>query len=527
MSSHTLSSATSERSGPAEFFATMVRDPIVHLLVLMTVVAIAFLLWRQWNAQSEFVETIAHQDAKAYSEALKEFRSLYTSEVVNRAKAHGMEVTHDYGEKEGAIPLPATLTKMLAGSIGQAGSGVQADLYSKYPFPWRVDAGGLRDEFAQDAWDALTTNPDEPFVQLESLNGRQSLRYATADVMRQACIECHNTHIDTPKNDWKVGDVRGVLEVTLPLDGIAEQQLANFRQSMMNYLILGAGGLALVIGLLTRGKTQMAHLIANVATTTDTLATSSDELMSISEQMGATAEETTSQAAMVSAAAGQVSANAQTASSGVKDIGISIREIAGSASDAATVANEAVQVTNTTRQKIDTLEASSGEIGEVIKVITSIAEQTHMLALNATIEAARAGDAGKGFAVVANAVKELSEETANATEDISRKIAAIQQETQGAVQAMEVINEIIMKIHDYQNSIASSVEQQSVTTREITQNVSEAARGSADIAQNIAAVADAAKQTAEGAATTQRSAHQANEMAAHLKDLVDRLRGVQ
>jgi methyl-accepting chemotaxis protein len=121
----------------------------------------------------------------------------------------------------------------------------------------------------------------------------------------------------------------------------------------------------------------------------------------------------------------------------------------------------------------------------VIKVITSIAQQTNLLALNATIEAARAGEAGKGFAVVANEVKELAKETAKATEDISRKIEAIQADTQGAVEAIARISGIINQISDIQNTIASAVEEQSATTNEIGRNISEASKGSTEIAQNI------------------------------------------
>ncbi|MDA0281762.1 MAG: methyl-accepting chemotaxis protein [Planctomycetota bacterium] len=519
---------TNDQVTTSEFLSTMVRDPIVHLLVLLSVGSIAFLLWQQSRSESEIVEAIALQDAKAYSEALANFRSLYTSEVVITATAHGMEVTHDYQGKDNAIPLPATLTIKLAESIGKDGSGVRANLYSAYPFPWRVESGGgLRDSFAKRAWDALSLSSDEPFYQLEDVNGRRSLRYATADLMRPACVNCHNSHADTPKSDWKVGDVRGVLEVTLPMDSIASQQAEKFRQSLITYVLLAGTGLTLVIGLLTRSRLMIRHLITRVAETTEILAQSSDELMTVSHQMGSTAEETTSQAAVVAAAAEQVSQNSQTAAAGVNDIGASIREIASSASEAATVANDAVSDTATTRETIDRLGASSAEIGQVIKVITAIAEQTHMLALNATIEAARAGEAGKGFAVVANAVKQLSEETARATEDIARRIAAIQEDSTDAVRAIGNISDIIVRIHDFQNSIASAVEQQSMTTREISENVGKAAQGSAEIARNIAAVASAARETAKGATSTQRAAHQANDMAADLKRLVERLQGTR
>ena len=157
-------------------------------------------------------------------------------------------------------------------------------------------------------------------------------------------------------------------------------------------------------------------------------------------------------------------------------------------------------------------------------MITSIAQQTNLLALNATIEAARAGEAGKGFAVVANEVKELAKETAKATEDISRKIEAIQGDTKGAVSAIEQIGSVIGQINDIQNTVASAVEEQSVTTNEITRNLSEAAKGGMEISHSISGVAEAARQGAAGVAQTQKSAEALEKMAGELQQLMSRFR---
>ena len=254
---------------------------------------------------------------------------------------------------------------------------------------------------------------------------------------------------------------------------------------------------------------SLREVISAAVESAGVVATAAEELSSANTQVAAGAEETSAQAGVVAAAADQVSRNVQTVSAGAEQMGASIREIATNANDAAEVAHQATDVTRTTSETIGRLGASSAEIGSVVQTITQIAAQTNLLALNATIEAARAGEAGKGFAVVASEVKDLAQETARATEDIARRVEAIQVDTAGAVAAISEITTIIAKINDYQTTIASAVEEQTATTNEMSRSVTEAAEGAGEIATNINGVA-------AGAATS-------TEVIVHLSAAVDDL----
>jgi methyl-accepting chemotaxis protein len=264
--------------------------------------------------------------------------------------------------------------------------------------------------------------------------------------------------------------------------------------------------------------------IAIMAQNAAVLASSSEELSAVSTQMNANAEETAAQANAVSAASEQVSKNVHTVATGVEQMSEGFREIAKNAGESSRVAARAVKATEITNRTIAKLGASSSEIGQVIKVITTIAEQTNLLALNATIEAARAGEAGKGFAVVANEVKELAKEAARASEDIGRRIEAIQDDTKSAVGAIGQVSEVISQISDISNAIAGAVEEQTATASEISRNIAEAAAGTGEIAQNITAVAQAAGSTTEGAHNTYQASAELSRMAVELQQLVDQFK---
>ncbi|MBL4747933.1 MAG: HAMP domain-containing protein [Magnetovibrio sp.] len=258
-----------------------------------------------------------------------------------------------------------------------------------------------------------------------------------------------------------------------------------------------------------------------VATMLDSVSASASNMKVTAESMSSTAQKTVEQSHFVSSVSEQATANVQIVASSSEDLSNSIQSIAQQVAESSKIANSAVLEVKLTNDKILGLADAASKIGEVVAMITDIADQTNLLALNATIEAARAGDSGKGFAVVASEVKNLANQTAKATEEISAQISSVQGATQEAVTAITSIGGIINSINDISSDIATAVEEQGTATHNIARNVEQVALGTNEVSSNIFEVTQAAEQTGLSSRDVLIAASEMSEKSFLLKAQVD------
>ena len=222
--------------------ALLLRWPMEWLGAVLVVTGL-WVVFYTYQSSEVVVQQYAAESAQTHAASVTQFRNFYAQELVPRAVKSGMTVTHDYQSKDNALPLPATFTIDLGHYLSKVDGGTQVSLYSDLPFPWRESERSL-DDFQKQALQHLKEHPNQPYVREELMNGSRVVRFAQADRMLPNCVACHNSYPGSPRTDWKVGDVRGALEVVLP---VSQWQLASTGVLNRTFVVLLA---LLFLGLL-------------------------------------------------------------------------------------------------------------------------------------------------------------------------------------------------------------------------------------------------------------------------------------
>jgi methyl-accepting chemotaxis protein len=262
-------------------------------------------------------------------------------------------------------------------------------------------------------------------------------------------------------------------------------------------------------------ETAVGAIVSNVSA-------SAVQLESAAGTLTRTAETTQSLSGKVAGSSEEASSNMQSVASATEELSASVDEIGKRVRESNRIAEAAVLQAQQTDERIGKLSRAAQQIGDVVKLITAIAEQTNLLALNATIEAARAGEAGRGFAVVASEVKSLASQTAKATDEISSHITGMQGATQESVAAIKEIGGTISQISDIASSIANAVEQQSSATQEIARSVQNVAQGTNEAAANVMEVNRGATETGSASEDVLNSARSLSSESTRLRAELDR-----
>ncbi len=549
----------------------------VSLIFIICIIVLALMIPNMVRKNTE-QEAIAQ--AETTVQQFKTLRAYYTKNVIKKiAGTNDISPAIDHQASPDSIPLPATMIHDLSGLLEE--QGISIHLYSAFPFPNRENR--RMDDFGSEAWRTLNQNPDTVFSRSEEVDGKTMVRVAIADRMvSQACVDCHNARADTPKNDWQLNDVRGVLEVALPID----QSLANgamLSNEITGFLLVTAllifvllyfiykktigkklGQLATALqeiaegdGDLTRrldesrkdelgevahwfnlfvGKLQ--HLMGDIKGSTDSLTGSARQLSQIAEKSNAEITEQQMQTDQLATAINEMAAAVQEVANNTKQAATTADKANQEASNGRSIVNGNIDAMDNLANEIQKasavihqLQSESNEIGGVLDVIKGIAEQTNLLALNAAIEAARAGEQGRGFAVVADEVRTLASRTQESTQEIQNMIERLQSRAQEAVKVMNENQaqsqagvENASRVNDSLQNINTAIEEISDLNTQIASAANEQSHVAEEVNRNIQQISQCTDAAVGGSEQVARASEDLTRLATQLHDLADRFK---
>jgi methyl-accepting chemotaxis protein len=542
---------------------------LTNLLVLGP--AVGILVPYLWHTSRE--NTIAQSVGSAQKtiEQYKILRGYYTDNVVAKVqKGTMLQVSYDHHGREDMIPLPATFIHDLCQQYEQKHVGVRLKLYSDYPFPNRSNR--VLDPFARVAIEFLRKNPDASYTQVEPVNGEETVRVAVADRMvSQSCVNCHKEHALSPKRDWKLGDVRGVLEVDVPIGAALAKNAATTRNAIA--IVVGSAALIVVLtSILMRLVSQKLRRTVDVMTAvgegdlTQRLEVASrDEVGQLAEGINTTIAriqsivrgvresivQILSTASQTATATQQQEVTAQRLSSSTVEIAAAVSEISAAgkelvrtmdevsehASRVATMAvggrSELAGIESTMKQlvestasfspKLAAIKDHADNITAIITTITKVADQTNLLSINAAIEAEKAGEYGRGFLVVAREIRRLADQSAVATLDIENMVRQMQGAVSAGVMQMDKFREEVRSGATHIAEINSQIGQVIEEVQGLTPRFRQVNDGMRDQSSGAQQIREAMAPLSEGAQQTAVSAEESKRATAHLRTAVELL----
>ena len=509
---------------------TKLGYPLIVLSLLSVIISYSYLSTTIKASTVESAKEMAVDLVGQY----KRLRKYYTQNVISEVvKTDGIRPHYEHAGANGIVPLPATMIHELSKMMEE--KNISLNLYSAFPFPNRKSR--VLDAFQRESWDFLNASPKKVFSKIEEANGRTTLRVSIADTMvAQACVDCHNSHPETPRKGWSLGDVRGVLEVKTDISKpLTEAQNTAFSVATLITIITS---IILIVMYFV-----FKHLAKKLKEFSETLAVAkkgdlsarailsgTDEIAQLGNEFNEFLQTTEEVVANISqcskdigsmskALSDSASANRQSiamqaqetnqVAHAMKEIETTVLDVSQSAESASHSATAAVNQTKTTgdvvtqtmqsieqlattmqstAETITELDSQSVEISSVIDTIRGIAEQTNLLALNAAIEAARAGEQGRGFAVVADEVRTLANGTEEATRDIQSKIEHLQSGARNSVSNMNADSAAIADTLEKAKAVVdglAEIDNQITKLSELNINIAAASEEQSHVAQEV------------------------------------------